>query len=491
MSHSAARKNFSPAESEPQTRTVSPSSAPWLPVERWFLFSDLAALLASFLCGGGLAACTDTILSGHPFQALSLHDTATAFATFVIIGLAALLWLDTKGHYKHRLPFWESTSHLFSLAVVGLCVGGFIQFSAKSDYSRLWLGFSWLCFAGLMYGGRWLVRMALRAHGLWEIPTLIVGEGPGAEAAVTLLHAEKHLGYRILDILEPSVLDDLTTPDSWNNLLISWGGRHVMLALPEYKADYYRAALQTLVYDRVPYSIVPVWFALPMSTLSSHYFFTHGVTVMHNTNRLELLLPRLIKRLFDITVSAAALLVLGIPMLIIGGIIKLDGGPAFFRHQRIGRHGRPFACLKFRSMVVDNEEILDRYLLDRPEARTEWQDGMKLRHDPRITRIGRILRHFSLDEVPQFINVLRGEMSLVGPRPIIAEECARYDSDIALYYRVRPGLTGLWQVSGRNDISYKARVRLDSLYISNWSFWHDVAIVFKTFPILWRRTGAY
>jgi undecaprenyl-phosphate galactose phosphotransferase len=461
-----------------------------LPVERLLFLSDLAALSISFVCGGVLASAGDSLLM-NTFQRMSFYSVAEAFVTFMVIGLLALLWLDTKGHYNHRLPFWESTSHLFSLAAVGLCAGGFIQFSAKSEYSRLWLGFSWCCFAVFMFAGRWIVRRTLRKRDLWDIPTLIVGEGAAVDSALKALEAENHLGYKILDVLPPSILDDLATPGSWNRMLNARGAKHVMLAIPDYKVDYYRGALQALAYDQVPYSIVPTWFALPLSTLSSHYFFTHGVTVMHNTNRLQLLLPRLIKRTFDIVASGATLVALSPAMAVLMVLVKMDGGPAFFGHKRIGQDGHTFECLKFRSMVTNGAEVLEQHFRDHPEALVEWQREMKLRDDPRVTKIGKILRATSLDEFPQLINVLRGDMSLVGPRPIVAEECARYDTDIALYYMVRPGLTGLWQVSGRNDVSYESRVKLDSLYISNWSFWHDVAIICKTFPVLLKRTGAY
>jgi undecaprenyl-phosphate galactose phosphotransferase len=331
----------------------------------------------------------------------------------------------------------------------------------------------------------------LERTGQWDVPTLVIGEGAGIEAATNAFGSEQQLGYRILDVISSSVLDDLATPGAWSRLMTFTGARHILLSIPDYKVEFYNAALQNLVYERIPYSIVPTWFSLPMSTLSSHYFFTHGVTVMHNTNRLELLLPRLMKRSFDIVASGLAVLALSPVMLAVALLVRRDGEKAFFGHSRVGYQGRTFKCLKFRSMVPNSSEILKQHLEDNPAARVEWNKDMKLKNDPRVTKIGKILRATSLDELPQLINVLRGDMSLVGPRPIVTEECARYDSDIALYYMVRPGLTGLWQVSGRNDVSYKNRVKMDSLYISNWSLWHDIAIILKTFPVIFKRTGAY
>ena len=146
--------------------------------------------------------------------------------------------------------------------------------------------------------------------------------------------------------------------------------------------------------------------------------------------------------------------------------------------------------LKFRSMVTNSEAVLQQLLSTNPLAAAEWQQAQKLRHDPRITKLGSFLRRTSLDELPQLINVLRLEMSLVGPRPIVQAEIARYGEDIAYYYETRPGLTGLWQVSGRTETAYAHRVQLDTWYVKNWTIWHDLAIIAKTVPAVLQRRGA-
>ena len=177
-------------------------------------------------------------------------------------------------------------------------------------------------------------------------------------------------------------------------------------------------------------------------------------------------------------------------MLFIALLIKRDGGPVLFRHTRIGEAGQPFACLKFRTMVQDSEAMLQHQLLTDPAAAAEWRETHKLRNDSRITGVGRFLRATSLDELPQLLNVLRFEMSLVGPRPIVEAELPRYGRRIASYYRVRPGLTGLWQVSGRTATSYVRRVRLDTYYVENWSLWMDLVILMRTIPAVLSRRGA-
>jgi UDP-galactose-lipid carrier transferase len=197
-----------------------------------------------------------------------------------------------------------------------------------------------------------------------------------------------------------------------------------------------------------------------------------------------------IKSAFDFA-AAAVLLVLLLPVFVVVGLlIRLDGGPAMFSHRRVGTGGRRFQCLKFRSMVLDADAVLARLLRDDPAAAEEWAATQKLRNDPRITPIGRILRKTSLDELPQLINVLRGEMSLVGPRPIVENEVNRYGDQIGYYMAARPGMTGLWQVSGRSETTYDDRVRLDVRYVREWSLWQDIAILLKTVLVVIQRRGA-
>jgi exopolysaccharide production protein ExoY len=198
-----------------------------------------------------------------------------------------------------------------------------------------------------------------------------------------------------------------------------------------------------------------------------------------------------VKRGFDV-VAAIGLLFFFAPLLLILAVaVARDGGPALFGHRRIGAGGQPFTCWKFRSMVVDAETALQRTLASDPEARREWERDFKLRNDPRVTPLGRFLRKSSLDELPQLFSVITGEMSLIGPRPIVAEEIPRYGAGFSDYAACRPGLTGLWQVSGRNDVDYAERVAIDSRYARNWSLAGDLSILVRTVGVVLRRSGAY
>jgi len=195
------------------------------------------------------------------------------------------------------------------------------------------------------------------------------------------------------------------------------------------------------------------------------------------------------KRVLDLTLSVV-LIPLILPVVgLLWLAMRADGGPGFFGHTRIGQNGQTFRCWKIRTMVPEAEALLQVYLHEHPEAAEEWARDHKLTNDPRITWFGHFLRKTSLDELPQLWNVLRGDMSLVGPRPIVAEEMKRYGAYQSCYTSMRPGITGLWQVSGRNDISYDDRVILDVRYLVELGFWSDISIILRTARAVLLRTG--
>lgn len=205
---------------------------------------------------------------------------------------------------------------------------------------------------------------------------------------------------------------------------------------------------------------------------------------------LTAVLAHYVKDAIDFMGAVFALVLFGPLMLIIASILVLQNGPVIFAHERIGMNGARFRCLKFRTMAPDAEARLKALLDSDPPAREEWERERKLRNDPRITRVGAFLRETSLDELPQLINVLRGEMSFVGPRPITESELPKYGEDVAYYLKCKPGITGMWQVSGRNNLSYEARVALDSQYARNRSLGLDAIILCKTFGVVLSKTGA-
>ena len=209
---------------------------------------------------------------------------------------------------------------------------------------------------------------------------------------------------------------------------------------------------------------------------------------------LDRVLPQslLLKRLIDLPLAVLCSLVV-LPMVaIIALLVKLSSrGPVFYSGKRIGAGGRYFYAWKFRTMRTDAEQVLEEHLAKCPELRRQWEETQKLKNDPRVTRVGRFLRKASLDELPQLLNVLRGEMSLVGPRPIVDQEVRRYGDVFQLYCSVLPGITGLWQISGRNNTTYEERVDYDATYVRNWSVWSDLSILVRTIKVVLLQEGAY
>lgn len=198
------------------------------------------------------------------------------------------------------------------------------------------------------------------------------------------------------------------------------------------------------------------------------------------------------KRTFDVCFALAALIALSPLFVLVALAIKLgDGGPAFYRHRRVGANGVLFDCFKFRTMRQDGDAVLKLHLASDAGAAREWAQTRKLKNDPRITSIGQVLRKSSLDELPQLFNILYGSMSVVGPRPVVKDEITLYGADAVRYFETRPGLTGAWQVSGRSDVSYDERVRLDRSYVESWTFLADILIIVRTVPAVFMSRGSY
>lgn len=198
------------------------------------------------------------------------------------------------------------------------------------------------------------------------------------------------------------------------------------------------------------------------------------------------------KRCFDICFALLALIAfLPLFILVALSVKASDGGSIIFRHRRVGQNGATFDCLKFRTMRLDGEKVLQAHLRTDLDARKEWTETRKLKNDPRVTVVGVFLRKTSLDELPQIFNILFGEMSVVGPRPVVTDEITLYGESAQQYFATRPGLTGAWQISGRNDVTYKERVRLDRVYVETWSFSKDLVIIARTVPAVFMSRGSY
>jgi Undecaprenyl-phosphate galactose phosphotransferase WbaP len=459
-----------------------------LNVQRLFVPVDMVALLGGFL----IAWVLSDAVNGAFFRR-DVSDFWGALRPFELMAVIAgvLVWFEHAGHYRLRQPFWTETRKVVSCLGFAMLIDGFFQFVAKADFSRLWLTSGWLFAAALIVLGREALRSFLRRTGRWQIPTLVVGDGATASAFEDALISEPGLGYQVVRRINHFAEAWEKAGRSWQTLCADAGAVHVVLAHEGGAAAPSDEALAQLTRERLSFALVPPVSPLPVFGVETQGFLDHDILLLSRVNNLEQPLSQLVKRSMDLVVAGTALVVLSPLILVLAALVKMDGGTVFYGHPRLGLGGHRFACWKFRTMVPDGNDVLARYLLAHGAARESWLRDRKLKFDPRVTRLGRWLRRLSLDELPQLFNVMMGQMSLVGPRPIVVAEAPRYDHDIAHYYRVRPGITGLWQISGRSDVSYDERVRMDSWYVRNWSLWNDIVILLKTVPVLIRRTGAY
>jgi len=411
------------------------------------------------------------------------------WGTILVIGLL-LIYFAIRGHYTSRIPIWTELRSLMIGAAMGFFCDGYIRVVIYG----MPVGFEsvarWIVLVPCLLFMRYLARTVLDDLGVWRMRILIIGDDAAVVPTQKAFLSEPRLGYEVVASI--SLRDAAVTHIHGRGarLLEQHGAEFAVIAIGGDICGEAARIAEDLSRERVPFALVPAVDGLPVSAFSSHYFFTHDVMLLVYGNNLARPISRLIKTMFDALVAFLLLLALSPLFLALAVLIRSDGGPVLFGHKRLGENGRHFRCLKFRSMVVDGDAVLQQVLQTDPHARMEWNATHKLHNDPRITPLGRILRKTSIDELPQLLNVLRGEMSLVGPRPIIDAEVPRYGLNISYYFEAKPGITGLWQVSGRSNTTYEHRVRLDVWYVRNWSLWHDIAILLKTLPAVLKKEGA-
>ena len=342
---------------------------------------------------------------------------------------------------------------------------------------------------------RFLVRFLMQQLNFGLIDVMIAGAGKTGEIVSRELTGSCYYGFRVIGFLDDDPRKQKQMIGGYRVLgPLSMAGsvaqhRHVeyvvcCLPLPLANRIFreYSGVFQHIMF-------VPDNQILPIAWLYPASIGLRGGFEIRNQLRLKM--PRFTKKIFEICLTAAAVVVLLPLFLILALLVKLSSpGPVFYRAPRLGVNGKKIHVLKFRTMYEDADERLGRILRENPQLESEWHDYFKLKNDPRITRIGRFLRNTSLDELPQFWNVLTGEMAVIGPRPIVEEEITYYGKDYELRKRIKPGITGLWQVSGRNEVDYPQRVMIDMYYIMNWSVWMDYYIFLKTIFVILTRHGA-
>jgi Undecaprenyl-phosphate galactose phosphotransferase WbaP len=459
----------------------------------WFNVASLMAveavwLLAMVACGVGLAWSSG----------LSLRP-AIASLTIWLLGVVSCFYL--LGLYRVVTALPAAELRRMVLALIGSAF-----FMACSQVTLMWhhpIQMMSLLLAPLLATFtlpfvRHLSRSYLAKSTLWGRRVLIVGGDARSAAILAKLEYSPHLGLRPVGVLED--LEELhnSIPEQWclgtpeklseaaNNLNVSMAVL-VPQEVPTFNmVDLYHASEKNIN----TWMVVPLTHNLPALWTEAHDMTGQVALGWHN--HLTSLRHRFMKRTFDLICVA---LLLPFLMSLIGLIwlaIKITcGGDAYFIQERIGLRGRKFRCYKFRTMHPNGDAILEQYFEEHPEKKAEWSVNFKLKNDPRVTWIGKLLRKTSLDELPQLFNVMRGEMSLVGPRPLLESELGRYGNAYESYILMVPGITGLWQISGRSNTTFADRAWYDEYYVRNWSPWLDVYILGCTAKVVLRCEGAY
>jgi len=408
------------------------------------------------------------------------------------------LFYAVEGLYTQRRTMWKEIGFLTKATCLGLVavLAATALENRSGDVSRitiLLLGANLLI---LMPVSRYMAKRFLGTFGLWRKRLLVLGATDTAQLALRGLDADPILGYQVIGLLDDDgrkhglcagtsckapvyVLGPLSEAA---DLLRRNEAKDVLIAMPGLDESKLLALVYQLQGLTETLYVVPNVWGLPMMNLQLDGFLDQQIQMLKVSNNLAKPWNEWLKRGLDF-VSASLLAIVMLPLMgLIALLIRLDSrGPALLRQTRLGYRNKDFACLKFRTMYVDGDQKLTTYLRENPPMADEWEKFAKLKsHDPRLTRLGRILRRWSLDEFPQIINVLKGEMSLVGPRPYLPRERDRIGSHLPTIVETRPGMTGFWQVSGKNRLTFEDRVRLEVWYVRNWSPWLDLIILVKT-----------
>ena len=458
-----------------------------------FLALDYAAILLAEYAALGVQ------------RGLSLHTSPFALRhsyLYIWIPCVYQLFLFRSHTYREMRPLIDIMRTTCYALVFGALATVCILFlmAPGGGTSRLFFAAFFLFSFLFVYGERYAALCIMKRLDAFYEPVILIGAGRTAERVLRFYANDLGCRYRVRGII-----DDAPVSQRLAEKYLLYGGiakaarilRHtgvqtVIITAPGMEKE----ELQRLIESIQPYVrnilLVPDLIGTPLASIDTQTLFSEEILMLCLRNNLARRRNRICKRIFDITCTLLGGLLLSPLLLLLTIIVAIDNrGHVIFAHQRVGRGGKLFPCYKFQTMVRNADVVLKEYLAAHPEARAEWEANFKLKDDPRVTKLGAFLRKTSLDELPQLLNVLKGEMSLVGPRPIVTKEIPRYGENFREYAMVLPGITGMWQVSGRSDTTYAERVSMDTWYVRNWSVWIDIMYLIKTFSAVVHSKGAY
>lgn len=434
------------------------------------------------------------------FHSSRLHISWLNF--WVVFPCLYIFFINLGQLYNRRRPFYKEVEQLFQAVFYGTAAVIFVLYVARiaAHTSRFFVGaFGILAFV-LLVLQRYFIKNYLQYRQLLQIPVIIIGAGKTAELLVKSLQNDPGMGYKIVGFLEDNKVEKgflekypvLGGFADAENVIKKTKVKNVFIAAPGLN-DY---ALGMLIYRIQPLveniEVITNLVGVPTGSAEVESIFNEKLLILRLKNNLARPLNRYLKAALDYLLTIVGTILILPLLLFIAVWIYLDApGPVIFRHMRVGKDGKLFPCYKFKSMYINSQEKLNEILAENSAMRQEWERDFKLKNDPRITKSGAFLRKTSLDELPQIFNVLRGDMSLVGPRPVVQEELARYGEFVQDYLMVKPGITGMWQVNGRSDTTYDERVQMDVWYVRNWSVWLDVMLLWRTIKAVFKCEGAY
>lgn len=468
----------------------------------FLILSDLVAFYTSLLFSFIIRKYLVTHIVPH---APVFEHTLFYYFSLWWLPLCFILFFAIEGLYTGKFSFWEELRHIWKAvliaSIVALSAITLQKLGVRISRTVLITCFL-LNFFTIPFFRSWTKRILFKLISMQE-PIIIIGAGRSGTAVARGFLKDKNYHYKIIGFLDDFKTKNITIEDKTfpilgkvhelDKIVSRYNVQTIVLAMPSSGSDRIKQLFNKIKHYVPNILIVPELQGISLITSELDYLFYEEIFLIYTKNNLSSPTNRFLKRISDFILIIPILLV-GIPvMILIALIIKLTSpGPIIYSQNRIGQNGRPFKIYKFRTMYNDADKILDELIAKDPNVKKEWESNFKLKNDPRITKIGYFLRKTSLDELPQIFNVLKGDMSLVGPRPVTKFELEKYYREDARFYKmIKPGITGLWQVSGRSDTSYEFRKRMDVWYVQNWCLWLDIVILLQTIKVVIKMEGAY
>lgn len=490
-------------------REIAPARTAWRGTLLGFAWRPLIAasvlIVTDWLAVLGCLAVSWLVRNGPGLRLFPTLGPLLPFSAYVLNLYGLVPWLLAFAEarlYTRRALFWDETRQMLRAATLAAVFAVFLSFvgRATESLSRLVIAGMWMSTLVVLPVVHYYTKRLLFRAGLWGKRVLILGAGETGVQMYKRIRANPSLGYEPVAFVDDgrhkigqqqsglSVRGPLSSiPELVRELAV----RDVVVAMPRLPREQLLHVISTCEGHVESIRVVPDMFGVASVGVETEDL--DGVLLLHMRWNLAKPWNQALKRAFDLIVATVTGVLLAPFVAVVALAIRLDSpGSVLLLQERIGRGRSPFRCLKFRTMYVDNEERLRAYLARHPESRAEWEHFHKLKSfDPRVTRVGRLLRRISLDELPQLVNVFRKQMSLVGPRPYLPSETERMGDFAETILKAPPGITGLWQASGRNKLTFEQRLRLDEYYVRNWSLWMDAVVLVKTVGAVLRRDGAY